>query len=69
MHVTEGLKDANALRWMAPELLDSNIESPRLTKETDMYAFAMTAIEVRLGFFSVLLNAQCTDQSSLLRTS
>lgn len=47
-HVTESLKDASALRWMAPELLDPNLENPKLTKETDMYAFAMTAIEVRL---------------------
>lgn len=45
--VTAGLIEANAARWMAPELLDSHFESPRLTKETDIYAFSMLAIEVR----------------------
>lgn len=54
MAVTAGLIEANAARWMAPELLDSHIESPRLTKETDIYAFSMLVIEVR-RFFSYLI--------------
>lgn len=50
MAVTAGLIEANAARWMAPELLDSHTESPRLTKETDIYAFSMLVIEVRRLF-------------------
>lgn len=47
--VISGLVAANATRWMAPELFDPHIEYPRLTKETDIYAFSMVAIEVCLA--------------------
>lgn len=45
--VTANLIEANAARWMAPELLDPHNENPRLCRETDMYAFSMVVIEVR----------------------
>lgn len=52
---------AATIRWMAPELIDSPLEvplgdvegeddqswMPQLTKETDVYAFAMVLLEVR----------------------
>jgi hypothetical protein len=48
--VVAGLIEANAVRWMAPELLDPHAANPRLTKETDAYALSMVAIEVRMYF-------------------
>jgi len=48
--VTAGLIEASAVRWMAPELLDPHIANPRLTKETDVYALGMVAIEVGVYF-------------------
>jgi len=47
--VTAGLIEASAVRWMAPELLDPHIANPRLTKETDVYALGMVAIELYTG--------------------
>lgn len=44
-----GLIEAGAARWMAPELLDPHVEHPKMSKETDVYAFSMTAIEVSLA--------------------
>jgi len=49
--VSEG--DPFSVRWHAPELLfpeEFGLESPRRTKETDVYAFGMVMFEV--GFFS-----------------
>lgn len=42
---TESLKGGYAVRWAAPEILDE--EGP-VSRESDIYSFAMVAIEVRL---------------------
>jgi serine/threonine protein kinase len=44
--VNSGLRGAGATPWMAPELLDDEIERPKVTKETDVYALGMLIIEV-----------------------
>jgi len=49
------IKTAGACRWTAPEIMnppeDSNADDslPLFTKESDIYAFSMTAIEVFTG--------------------
>ncbi|KAF9643669.1 kinase-like protein, partial [Thelephora ganbajun] len=46
--------DSWSIRWLAPELLfpeKFGLESARRTKETDIYAFAMTMYEVFSGSF------------------
>lgn len=48
--------DPRSARWLAPELLfpeKFGLESARLTKETDIYAFAMVMYEV--GLLSIYL--------------
>lgn len=41
------LTSSGSARWLAPELIEGNINSP--TKATDSYAFAMTALELLTG--------------------
>ncbi|KAF9496038.1 kinase-like protein [Pleurotus eryngii] len=41
------LTTSGSARWLAPELIEGNINSP--TKATDSYAFAMTALELLTG--------------------
>ena len=59
------IKTAGACRWTAPEILDppedgiSTDDSLALfTKESDVYAFAMTALEVII-LFMIFLTSKC----------
>ncbi|PPQ78259.1 hypothetical protein CVT25_011718 [Psilocybe cyanescens] len=36
-------------RWQAPELLDPEVDSPRLTMESDVYAYACVLYEIYVG--------------------
>jgi serine/threonine protein kinase len=40
--LTKASHAAGTFRWMAPELLDGSVR--RVTKESDIYAFGMTAL-------------------------
>jgi len=43
---------AGTLRYQAPELMPADEEdeaNPRVTKETDVWSFSMTVIEVRIS--------------------
>jgi serine/threonine protein kinase len=40
--LTNASQAAGTVRWMAPELL--NGDAPRVTKESDIYAFGMTVL-------------------------
>jgi len=45
--VTSATKVAGTIRWMAPELLGD--QAPNISKETDIYAFGVTALEIISG--------------------
>ena len=48
---TEPITDGHAVRWAAPEILDR--ERP-VTKESDVYSFAMVSIEVLARYLTIL---------------
>jgi serine/threonine protein kinase len=61
------IKTAGACRWAAPEIMDppedvksANDSIALFTKESDIYAFSMTALEVNMNF--VLSWPRRTDQ-------
>lgn len=62
---TAGLIEANAVRWMPPELLDPQVVNPRLTKETDVYALGMVAVEVGVHFVHLQRVLKHFDSSTL----
>ena len=47
-----------ATRWKAPELIDPEelgFENSRPTKQSDMFSFACTCVEVRLAFTRIVV--------------
>jgi serine/threonine protein kinase len=51
-----GPRSFGSVRWMAPELFDIDHFTPKPTKASDVYSFAMVSIEVVSHVFCVLCN-------------